>query len=311
MYFLGILLTILIGTYFYWKLCCNDCCGDDATKAGFKKEKSLSDEVNSSTIIKKATSNAFALHDAKGNFSFSSNDNFNFDANGFSILNPVSPKINNGLGELKTYLDGNVNKSINITGHYTSGEMNNSAYPNLGLARANYVKNYMISKGINSSQINILAKLNNKMVADGTIYKGPIVYGFTTTDDTAKKAAEDIAKLKARLNDNPLTLHFISGAASINLTALQRQQIADISKYLDKVPSSILSIVGHTDNTGDRTTNIQLGLERANFAKQYFVNNGITDVKITTSSKGPDVPVATNDTEQGKAKNRRTVVFLN
>ena len=312
MYLLGILLTILIGTYFYWKLCCNDCCNDDATKAGSNKEKSLNEEVNPKVSTITATSNAFALSDAESGFGYSSNDNFNFDNNGFAVLNPVASAIDNGLVKLKTFLDSNSNKTIDITGHYTSTETNNSAYPNLGLARANAVKNYMVSKGINSGQINTLGNLNDKLVPDGTIYKGPVTYNFiTVTDDLAKKEVDDLAAMKARLNASPLTLYFNTGEASINLTTEQRQKIADLSKYLDKVPSSKLSIVGHTDNTGSRVTNVQLGQGRADFAKKYFVNNGISEAKIDTSSRGPDTPVTTNATEEGRSKNRRTVVSLN
>ncbi|WP_271855267.1 OmpA family protein [Patiriisocius marinus] len=312
MYLLGILLTILIGTYFYWKLCCNECCNDDATKAGSKKEKSLNEKVNSKVSTEKATSNAFALSDAESGFGYSSNDNFNFDTNGFAILDPVASSIDTGLVKLKSFLDSNVDKTIDIKGHYTSTETNNSAYPNLGLARANAVKNYMVSNGINSRQINTMSNLNDTLIPDGTIYKGPVTYSFTTvTDDLAQKAADNLAAIKVRLNASPLTLYFNTGEASIDLTTEQRQIIADLSKYLDKVPSSKLSIVGHTDNTGSRATNIQLGQGRADFAKKYFINNGISEAKIETSSRGPDTPVTTNDTEIGRSKNRRTVVSLN
>ena len=62
---------------------------------------------------------------------------------------------------------------------------------------------------------------------------------------------------------------------------------------------------------GSRTTNIKLGQERADFAKQYLINNGISDAKIKTSSQGPDSPIASNTTDEGRSKNRRTVVTLN
>ena len=100
----------------------------------------------------------FAIKDPNGNFSFSDKNNLDFNASGFSIIQPVSGAVNNGIGKLQAYLntDGNNGKSVDITGYYDSDEKNSSAFPNLGLARANAVKNYFVSKGIPSSRICLL-----------------------------------------------------------------------------------------------------------------------------------------------------------
>jgi outer membrane protein OmpA-like peptidoglycan-associated protein len=105
-------------------------------------------------------------------------------------------------------------------------------------------------------------------------------------------------------------LYFDSGEAAINLTAEQRQKVADISSYLDKVDDASCSVIGHTDNTGARTTNIRLGQERADFAKTYLIKNGIAESRIDTGSQGPDNPITSNDTEEGRSRNRRTVITL-
>lgn len=308
LYLLGILLTILIGTYFYWKLCCNDCCDGEDANSSTNKEV-VTDGVSATTKI--ATSNAFALKDDQGDFAFNANENFNFNASQFAFLTPVNAYVNEGIGKLAAYLNANNIKTVDITGHYTSGETNNSAYPNLGVARANAVKNYFASKGIPTGQINTFGVLTESLVPDGSIYKGPITYGISTrTDDDTKNEAEALKILKDKINADPLILNFKTGQASINLSAAQRQKIADISRYLDKTPNGVVSIVGHTDNTGSRATNIRLGQERADFAKAYFVSNGIASAKIATSSQGPDQPVATNATEEGRTQNRRTVVNI-
>ena len=71
------------------------------------------------------------------------------------------------------------------------------------------------------------------------------------------------------------------------------------------------AVVGHTDNTGDAAMNMTLGQERADFAKSYLTTNGIPASKILATSQGPNEPIADNGTEEGKAKNRRTVVTIN
>ena len=117
--------------------------------------------------------------------------------------------------------------------------------------------------------------------------------------------------LKAKINANPLVLHFETGQAEIDLTAEERQKVSDIVNYLGHVDTGTIDIMGYTDDTGNKQANIKLGQDRAEFAKGYFIKNDISESKIKTSSKGSDDAVADNNTAEGKAKNRRTVVTIN
>ncbi|NJB71283.1 outer membrane protein OmpA-like peptidoglycan-associated protein [Saonia flava] len=292
---LGILITILAGTYFYICMC---------SECGTSPVEEIAPVVEE--VIPEATSNPFAFND--GDYSYNVNDNFNFDASSSTILTPISTNIEDGIESLKSFFTENANKVINITGFYKDDETNGSAFPNLGLARANSVKNYLVSKGLSSSQMNIFGEEMDNMVPKNNTYLGPITYSL---DNKSEDAENQLQALYDKIKANPLVLYFETGEASINLTPEQRQKVADISRYLDKVEGSSAKVVGHTDNTGSRTTNINLGQGRADFAKAYLSQNGISEAKIVTSSEGPDSPVASNSTEEGRSKNRRTVVTLN
>ena len=313
LYLLGILLTILIGTYFYWKYCCG---GDASGSSDTHKEKVVDttdgEKPDGTTTPKEATVHPFKMMDANGDFSFSSNDNFNFNASEYTIIRPVSESVNGGIDELQIYLTGNEGKSVDITGLYTSAEKNTSAFPNLGLARANSIKNYLISRGIPSSRMNLFGTLNDELVSDGTLFKGPVNFGISTaTDDSAAAELAALEALRAKIQADPLVLNFATGSTNINLTAEQRSKVADIVRYLDKTNGSKAIVTGHTDNTGSRAGNISISKERADFAKGYLVQNGISEAKIETAGKGPDEPIASNNTEEGRAQNRRTVVTVN
>jgi outer membrane protein OmpA-like peptidoglycan-associated protein len=68
----------------------------------------------------------------------------------------------------------------------------------------------------------------------------------------------------------------------------------------------LLTVVGHTDAIGSPRYNYDLGLRRAASSKRYLVSNGGLDpARIRVSSAGADRPVASNDTESGRARNRR------
>jgi len=303
---LGILLTIIGGIFLYMKLCssCNVSAANEATNEVMAPvvEKGVEAEPVSS-----ATSLA-SLSISDGDFSCNTDGNYGFNVSSSEILMPVAQSIADCTNGLKTYLDSNPGKVIDVTGYFKSDEQNGSAFPNLGLARSNAVKNYLVANGISSTRINTQGELLDEMVPKNNILGGAIAYGLA---DRATDADDQLRALRDRINADPLVLYFDHGQASINLTAAQRQKIADISNYLDKVDGAKAKVVGHTDNSGSRTTNMRLGQGRADFAKNYLISNGIASAAIIASSQGPDAPVASNATAAGKAKNRRTVVSLN
>lgn len=290
------LLTIIVGTFFYIT-CCSECGAN------------VVEETPKEVIIPKvpeATSYPFAFSD--GDYAYSANDNYNFNASSSDILMPLGASMAAGITSLKGFLAENTGKIINVTGYFKSDETNSSAYPNLGLARANAVKNHLVSNGISSTRINTMGMLMDDMVAKDDVYLGPITYSLSGESETQ---GEELKALYDTIKADPLVLYFNTAEASINLSEQQRQKVANISRYLDKVEDAAVNVVGHTDNTGVASTNKRLGLNRANFAKAYLMRNGILESKINASSLGQTAPVATNDTEEGRSKNRRTVVTLN
>lgn len=294
-YLLGILITILAGSYFFYT-CCSEC-GKVSDSSGTIKVEA--------PILTEATSFPFAFAD--GTFEYNVNENFNFNNSSYTILEPLALKVTAGLPGLITFLSENKGKVLNITGYYKSDETNTSAFPNLGIARANAVKNYLVAQGISPAQVNTFGEVRDDMVPKENMYLGPVTYEISGGND---KEADQLKALYEKINATPLVLYFETGEASIDLTPDERQMVADISKYLDKIEDATCHVVGHTDNTGTRDSNLKLGQERAGFVKSYLVKNGIPESKITVSSKGPDMPIVSNATDDGKAKNRRTVITL-
>ncbi len=302
LYLLGILLTIIIGTWLYHKYCCHTC------------SSCCSGEENTA-LATTGDYAPFALQN--GDFSYQCNDNFKFRKDDFKHLEPVSDSINTGILALKDAIAKNPNYKLLLTGYCTKDEKNTSAFPNLGFARANDVKNYLVAKGIPAANLDINGEVKDSWLMQGDTVLGPVRYELqqtttssVTTTTTTTTTTEDWSTLKEKINTSPLILYFNTNQTEINLTAEERQKVADIVKYLDKVSGAKVNCVGHTDNVGNRDKNIQLGQERADFAKAYFVKNGISADKINSSSKGPDEPIADNGTAEGRAKNRRTVVTV-
>jgi len=82
--------------------------------------------------------------------------------------------------------------------------------------------------------------------------------------------------------------------------------ISDIAKVLKENPTVNIRIVGHTDNDGNDTANLDLSKRRAASVKNSLVSQfGIDGSRIQTDGKGENEPIASNTTSENKAKNRR------
>lgn len=98
-------------------------------------------------------------------------------------------------------------------------------------------------------------------------------------------------------------IEFESGQAVIRPSG---QAILDeMATALQKVKGKKVEVIGHTDNTGLRETNLALSLARAEAVRSYLAGKGINTALIAVSGQGPDRPVAENSTAEGRARNRR------
>jgi OOP family OmpA-OmpF porin len=79
-----------------------------------------------------------------------------------------------------------------------------------------------------------------------------------------------------------------------------------IARDLGKIKFEVIIAVGNTDSVGSDAYNMALGQRRAQSVKAYLVSKGVDGSRIYTESKGKSNPVASNATEEGRAKNRRT-----
>lgn len=92
----------------------------------------------------------------------------------------------------------------------------------------------------------------------------------------------------------------------------QKLNNKEVEAYLNDVADRVkksgekVELTGHTDNIGSDESNMALGKRRADIVMNYLISQGVSSSQIISSSRGESSPIADNNTEEGRGKNRRT-----
>jgi len=106
----------------------------------------------------------------------------------------------------------------------------------------------------------------------------------------------------------PSDISFDTGRADIKPEL--RSVLDSFANGLRDDPTTRVRIIGHTDNTGTDAINNPLSIERAASTRDYLVARGVPAGAIRTEGRGSREPVADNNTEAGRAQNRRVEIFV-
>jgi len=108
---------------------------------------------------------------------------------------------------------------------------------------------------------------------------------------------------KEEVEDIDMVALFDSDSAEIKSEAYP--MLDEASDILKKNPELNVEIDGHTDNIGPADYNMKISERRANAVMEYFISKGVDAKRLTIKGFGLTKPAANNDTEEGRAKNRR------
>ncbi|MEO0473884.1 MAG: OmpA family protein [Bacteroidota bacterium] len=187
-------------------------------------------------------------------------------------------------------------KLLNITGHYSAKETNNTSFDNLGLARASAIKDILANK-IDPALIRIFSHKDDDM--DEQPADPFAAAGFSVSE---KESA--VIQL-----DDAVVIEFPYASTNMN-------DQPGVSEYLDKLSQKMksegtrITITGHTDNKGSAETNYKFGMERAIAIQNLLLAREVHKGQILTASKGQVDPIASNETDAGRQRNRRVEITI-
>jgi OOP family OmpA-OmpF porin len=134
--------------------------------------------------------------------------------------------------------------------------------------------------------------------------------GEVSKFDIATASPDDIAKALEKDGKVVVSGGILFETDSAKLAPSAADLVRRISDAMKKNPNLKISVVGHTDSTGDYNYNIQLSERRAKAFADALVKDGVAANRLTAVGVGPQSPVATNDTPEGRAKNRRVELVV-
>jgi outer membrane protein OmpA-like peptidoglycan-associated protein len=127
--------------------------------------------------------------------------------------------------------------------------------------------------------------------------------------DAPKKVEAAVQQVTHKIGDRSYQINFDTGKSSFSPDSLA--QLTALKDGLVVAGDSIIEIHGHTDNTGDPARNQALSASRAQAVKDWMVQQGVDrDRFVKVQGHGDSDPVATNETETGRAKNRRVGIVI-
>ena len=97
---------------------------------------------------------------------------------------------------------------------------------------------------------------------------------------------------------------------SSSLTEDSQAGIQMLTAFLQRNPELQVELAGHTDNVGSENYNLKLSTDRANVVRQALIENGIDEARLKAQGYGSSKPLVPNDSEENRARNRRTEMII-
>lgn len=158
-------------------------------------------------------------------------------------------------------------------------------------------------------------KLENALIGAGVgaLAGGGVGYYMDVQEAKLRQKLEGTGVSVTRVGDNitlnlPSSITFATNSADLNAqfyTALD-----GVSMVLKEYNKTVIEVAGHTDSTGSDQYNQQLSQRRASSVANYLASHGVVNQRLITVGAGESHPVASNDSDAGRAQNRRVEMTI-
>ncbi|GFG74790.1 channel-forming protein ArfA/OmpATb [Mycobacterium botniense] len=154
--------------------------------------------------------------------------------------------------------------------------------------------------------LNIVDKMEIKGPVSPTGTPGPTAAPQAPGPNGSGATCADLQSQINRAMGGPITF----ASDGYLLTPADEQRLTRVADTLKECPGMKVTVKGYTDNTGDDAVNIPLSADRADAVADFLIAKGVTRERLIAKGLGSADPVASNDTADGRAKNRRVEIVV-
>lgn len=158
-------------------------------------------------------------------------------------------------------------------------------------------------------------KLENALIGAGVgaLAGGGVGYYMDVQEAKLRQKLEGTGVSVTRVGDNitlnlPSSITFATNSADLN--AQFYNALDGVSMVLKEYNKTVIEVAGHTDSTGSDQYNLQLSQRRASAVAGYLASHGVVNQRLLTVGAGEAHPIASNDSESGRAQNRRVEMTI-
>jgi outer membrane protein OmpA-like peptidoglycan-associated protein len=158
-------------------------------------------------------------------------------------------------------------------------------------------------------------KLENALIGAGVgaLAGGGVGYYMDVQEAKLRQRLAGTGVSVTRMGDNitlnmPSSITFALNSADLN--AQFYNALDGVSMVLKEYDKTVVEVAGHTDSSGSDQYNLGLSDRRAQAVATYLSSHGVKSQRLMTVGAGESHPIATNDTEQGRAANRRVELTI-
>lgn len=203
--------------------------------------------------------------------------------------------------KINSYLLEHPNQEVHIHSIYSPQE--NVSTPNIGIQRALFIEENLISVGVPKENIVKKSIIKHSIFSKKDQYHNGFYFTFNELD---------LERVKIILNSKPKNKivypKFSESGVSVNNEL--KELLAELKHYFKDHPNKKVDIVGHTDNIGNSADNYSVGLKYAQQVRWYLITKGgFKRSLVKASSKGESEPLDNNNSVNGRNKNRRIEVI--
>jgi outer membrane protein OmpA-like peptidoglycan-associated protein len=131
---------------------------------------------------------------------------------------------------------------------------------------------------------------------------------------TMERATQGTGVQVSQTSDNRLKLEIPSDISfDTNRADIKNNFRPILDRFANSLienPATTVTIIGHTDNTGNPSVNNPLSMDRASHTRDYLTMHGVAPTRIIVEGRGEREPIASNNDNSGRARNRRVEIFV-